>query len=141
MATTTTSGKELVHRVFDSMNARNLGVYDELIDPTYVNHNFPTPAPGAEGFKQVVQLFLTGFPDFRVTVEETVAEGDRVASRGAFYGTHRGEFMGIPATGKEIAVGYIDIWRAEAGRLVENWVQMDTLGLLQQLGAIPAPGQ
>jgi steroid delta-isomerase-like uncharacterized protein len=133
--------KALVRRVFEeSINKHNLNVFDELLAPNYVNHNMPTPAPGPEGLKQVVSMFLTAFPDFHVTLEDVIAEGDKVASRGVWRGTHQGNFMGIPATGKSIAVSYSDIWRIENGRAVENWVQMDMLGLMQQLGVAPAPG-
>ena len=86
-------------------------------------------------------MFLTAFPDFHVTLEDVIAEGDKVASRGVWRGTHQGNFMGIPATGKSVAVSYSDIWRFENGKAVENWVQMDMLGLMQQLGVAPAPGQ
>jgi steroid delta-isomerase-like uncharacterized protein len=134
--------KALVRRGFEEgMNQHNLNVFDELLAPNYVNHNMPAPAPGPEGFRQVVSMFLTAFPDFHVTLEDVIADGDKVATRGTWRGTHQGEFMGIPATGKSVAVSYSDIWRIENGRAVENWVQMDMLGLMQQLGVAPAPGQ
>jgi predicted ester cyclase len=76
-----------------------------------------------------------------VTVHDVIVDGDRVAGRGTISGTHRGEFMGIPATGKPINVAYIDIWRAEGDKMVENWVQIDLLGIMQQLGVAPGPGQ
>jgi steroid delta-isomerase-like uncharacterized protein len=136
------ANKALIRRGFEEgMNRRNLQVYDEVIAPTYVNHDLPTSAPGADGFRQVVTMFVTAFPDMQITIEDTLAEGDKVATRGVFRGTHHGTFMGIPATGKPIAVKYIDIWRVENGQAVENWVQMDMLGLMQQLGVIPAPEQ
>lgn len=68
-----------------------------------------------------------------------IAEGDRVCSRGVMYGTHRGEFMGIPPTGKKVEVKYTDIWRLDKGKFVENWVQMDMMGMMQQLGLAPRP--
>ena len=132
--------KALIRRGFEEgINQRRLDVFDELIAEDYVNHSFPAPTPGREGFKQVVQMFLGAFPDFRVTVEEVVAEGDAVASRGTMSGTHRGEFMGIAATGRQVTAGYSDMWRFRDGKAAENWVEMDLLGLMQQLGAIPAP--
>jgi steroid delta-isomerase-like uncharacterized protein len=118
-----------------------MSVIDELLDPSYVNHNMPAPAPGNEGFKQVIMMFRNAYPDLHVTVEDVIAEGDKVASRGTWRGTHQGEFMGVPATGKQVAVSYSDIWRVENGKFVENWVQMDLLGLMQQLGVVPAHGQ
>jgi predicted ester cyclase len=76
----------------------------------------------------------------RVTLEEELAEDDKVTTRGYFTGTHKGDFQGIPPTGKQIKVKYIDVWRITNGKMVENWVQMDQLGLMQQLGVIPMPG-
>lgn len=137
----TEQNKALVRRGFEEgINGRNLRVFDEVMAPTYVNHNMPAPAPGAEGFKQVISMFLSAFPDFRVTVEEVIAEGDKVATHGTWGGTHKGDFMGIPATGKSVNLTYTDLWRIENGQAVENWVQMDMLGLMQQLGVAPAPG-
>lgn len=133
--------KALVRRLFEeAFNKRNMSVIDALLGVNYVNHDFPAPAPGIEGFKQVVALFTTAFPDMRVTIEEELAEGDKIITRGYFTGTHKGVFQNIPPTGKSIKVKYIDIWRIEKGKLVENWVQMDQLGMLQQLGVVPMPG-
>ena len=142
MSTREASNKTIVRRIFEEgFNQNKPAVWDELIGPNYVNHNFPAPAPGIEGFKMVVGMFLAGFPDLRITLDDVLAEGDRVATRGTFTGTHRGEFNGIPATGKSVKVPYIDIWRIdpERGQAVENWVQMDMIGLLQQLGVMPVP--
>ena len=132
--------KATVRRLIEEgMNQGNLNVFDELLDANYVNYDFPAPAPGPEGFKQVIGMFQAGFPDMHVTIEEVLAEGDKISTRGYFTGTHRGEFMGIPPTGKPIRVNYIDLWRVQDGKLVENWVQMDQLGMMQQLGVIPTP--
>ena len=137
----TAGNKALVHRVFEEgINQNNARLIDEAIGATYVNHNMPTPALGPEGFRQIIGMFQAGFPDMKVTVEDAIAEGNKVATRGYFTGTHRGAFMGIPATGKTIKVSYSDVWRVENGKLVENWVQMDQLGIMQQLGVIPTPG-
>jgi predicted ester cyclase len=130
----------IVQRGFEEgINGRNLAVFDELLAPNYVNHSLPAPMPGPEGMKAVVGMFLAGFPDFRVVVEEIVANGELVCTRGHFTGTHTGEFQGIPATHRSIKASYIDMWRVEGGRAVENWAQLDMLGLMQQLGVIPAP--
>jgi predicted ester cyclase len=138
----TAENKAVIRRGFEEgINQRNPQVYDDVIAPTYVNHDFPAPTPGIDGFKQVISLFLTAFPDMQVSIEDALAEGDKVATRGVLRGTHHGAFLGIPPTGKPVAVKYIDIWRVENGTGVENWVQMDLLGLLQQLGAIPTPDQ
>src|SRR5947209_11868998 len=132
--------KALVRRGFEEgMNQKNLDVFAELLAPTYVNHTMPAPVPGPEGFKQVVTMFVQGFPDFHITIEDMIAEGDKVATRGSFTGMHNGEFMHIPATGKHVTVSYMDVWRMENGKAVENWVQIDQLGMMQQLGVITTP--
>jgi predicted ester cyclase len=128
-----------IRRIFEEgMNQHKAEVFDELIAPTYVNHNLPIPVPGAEGFKRVVGLFQNAFPDFHVDVAEVISEGDLVASRGYFTGTHQRDFQGIAPTGKSVKVAYIDIWRVEDGKLVENWVNLDMMGMMQQLGVVPA---
>ena len=133
--------KNLVRRVFaDVISGGKLDVADELIAPNYVNHSFPG-LTGPEGLKQVAGIFRAGFPDLSVVPEEVMVEGDIVSTRGTARGTHSGEFQGIPPTGKQIAFSYIDIWRIENGKLAENWVEMDRLGMLQQLGVVPTPEQ
>ena len=86
-------------------------------------------------------MLRSGIPDFKATIDDVVAEGDRVVIRMTFRGTQTGEFMGMPPTGKSISVGVIDIFRIAGGKIVEHWGQMDSMGMMQQLGAIPAPGQ
>jgi len=86
-------------------------------------------------------MYLTAFPDLHFTVEDFIAEGDKVVARLTVRGTQQGIFMGIPPTGKHATVTAIDINRMAGGKSVEHWLNMDTLGLLQQLGVIPAPGQ
>jgi len=82
----------------------------------------------------------TAFPDFQVTVEDVVAEGDKVARRVTLSGTHKGEYMGIPPTGKQMTMGVITIERIEGGKIAEQWGEADMLGLMQQLGVMPPPG-
>jgi predicted ester cyclase len=92
--------------------------------------------------KMALGMFTTAFSDFQVVVEEMIAERNRIASRGYFTGRHAGDFQGISPTGRPIKVGYVDIWHVdEQGKFVANWVQMDMLGLLQQLGVMPTSGQ
>jgi predicted ester cyclase len=131
--------KRAVRRLFEEgMNKRNDSVIDELVDAEYVNYSFPSP-PGPAGLRQDFGIFVSAFPDMRINVEDVIAEPDKAASRGHFTGTHKGTFMNVPPTGKTVAVGFIDIWVARNGRFVANWVQIDLLGALMQLGAIPAP--
>jgi len=141
MSTLQEQNKSLVRRIFEEgINQNKQGVFDELIALSYVNHDIPAPTPGLQGFKMVIGMFLAAFPDMRVTIEEELAEGNKVITRGYFTGTHQGDFQGIPPTGKQIKVKYIDIWLVENGKLMENWVRLDELGLMQQLGVIPTPG-
>ena len=141
MSTLQEQNKALVRRIFEEgINQNKQGVFEELIAPSYVNHDVPAPTPGLEGFQMVIGVFLAAFPDMRVTIEEELAEGDKVITRGYFTGTHKGDFQGIPPTGKQIKVKYIDIWLVENGKLVENWVRLDELGMMQLLGVIPTPG-
>jgi steroid delta-isomerase-like uncharacterized protein len=138
----TETNKSLVRRGFEQgMNGRNFNVWDELLASSYVNHDMPTPSPGPAGMKQVLTMFTEAFPDMQITVHAVLGEGEMVATRGSWKGTHKGAFMGIPATGKAVDVKYIDMWRFENGKAVENWVQMDMLCLMQQLGVVPAPAQ
>jgi predicted ester cyclase len=86
-------------------------------------------------------MYLTAFPDLHLTIEDLIAEGDKVVDRQTARGTHQGTFMGIPPTGKQITVTAMNISRIVGGKIVEHWVELDTLGMLQQLGVVPMPGQ
>jgi steroid delta-isomerase-like uncharacterized protein len=126
-------------RVFDeAFNQGKVAVVDELCASNYVLHDPTGPIPGAEGFKQFVAMYRAAFPDLHISLEDEVAEGDMVAVRWVARGTHGGELMGIPATGKPITVTGITIVRSDdSGKFEEAWVNLDTLGMLQQLGVIP----
>ena len=92
--------KALVRRIFEEgFNQNKPEVFDELIAPNYVNHDFPTPAPGPEGIKTIARMFLAAFPDQRATIEEEFAEGDTVITRAYFTSTYQGDFQGIAPTG------------------------------------------
>jgi steroid delta-isomerase-like uncharacterized protein len=118
-----------------------MALVDELFAPDYVNHVAGSPIEfrGPEGEKQFDAAYSQAFPDARLTVEDMIAEGDRVASRLSYRGTHTGEFQGIPATGKQFMTTGIQIIRIADGKIAEAWSQPDTLGLLQQLGVVPIP--
>lgn len=134
--------KELYRRLIEECFAGgNLDIADEIIAPGAVDHQAPPGvAQGAEGFKQVISMFRSGFPDLQVTVDQMIAEGDTVAARFTMSGTHQGEFMGIPPTGKRMEITGIDVVRIENGKMVEHWGNSDDLGMMQQLGVIPMPG-
>jgi steroid delta-isomerase-like uncharacterized protein len=122
----------------EGINGRNYAVFEELLAPDYTNHSMPGPG-GAAGFRQIIESFVSAFPDMRITVEDVIVDGNRAATRGSWHGTHQGEFMGIPPTGKSVTVPYIDIWTLRDGKLADNWVQMDLLGMMTQLGVLPGP--
>ena len=130
-------------RFYDQViNKKNKAAIDEFIAPNQVDHAAPPGMPGGlEGAKQTLTMYLTAFPDLHFTVEDIIAEGDKVVTRLTARGTQQGEFMGIPPTGKRATVTAIDISRMVGGKSVEHWLEMDTLGLLQQLGVVPTPGQ
>lgn len=124
------------------INQGNLDAIDKLIDPGVVDHAAPPGFPtGREGARRFTAMLSSAFPDLHLTIEDTIAERDRVVVRGTWNGTHEGEFMGIPATGRRVRVSQIDITRCADGRMVEHWGQFDALGLMQQLGVVPPPGQ
>jgi predicted ester cyclase len=135
--------KALVRRYFvaidEACEAGNADIVDDFLAPEFVEHNpFPGVPPTREGWKQVFKEFVKGAPGYHV-VDDLVAEGDKVAGRITAYGKHQGELFGIPATGKEIRVTGIAIWRIRGGRIVEHWHETDSLGLMQQLGVVSPP--
>jgi steroid delta-isomerase-like uncharacterized protein len=135
------ANKQISRRlVEDAFNAGRTEVIDELIAPTFVNHDPSVTEDliGPEGTKQLIEGYRTAFPDLKVTVEEQIAEGDLVATRWTARGTHRGPFLGMEPTGKQATVTGLTIDRIENGKIVESWNNWDTLGLLQQLGVVPA---
>jgi steroid delta-isomerase-like uncharacterized protein len=140
---TTEENKAVVRRFTDEVwNTGNLAIIDELFASTWVGHDLPPGlAPGREGLKQMVGAFRAAFSDIRATVDDQIADGDAVAWRWTFQGTHSGAFMGIPPTGKTSTLTGISIDRLASGKFVERWDSADTLGMLQQLGVISAPGQ
>jgi predicted ester cyclase len=139
----TEDNKAVVRRFYEEvMNKKNLAAIDEFIDPHGIDHALPPGMPGGiEGSKQFIGMYLAAFPDLHFTVEDMIAEGDRVVSRLTTRGTHKGALMGIPPTGKQVTITGIDINRIVGGKSVEHWLEMDTMGMMQQLGIIPAPGQ
>jgi steroid delta-isomerase-like uncharacterized protein len=133
------TNKEIVRRLGVEPWEGNLDVIDELVAPDYVGHDPAQPEMhGPEGIKEFITGYLAGFPDGRITIDGQLAEGDMVASRWTGRGTHQGELMGIPPTGKQVTVSGITISRVKNGKVVEEWSNWDTLGMLQQLGVVPA---
>jgi steroid delta-isomerase-like uncharacterized protein len=135
-----TTHKALVAEFIDAVFTRGeLEAVDRYLAPGFVNHDpFPGFAPNREGLRQTAQVFRQGFPDWHAGQEALIAEGDLVAERFTARGTHQGEVMGVPPTGREVVLAGINIFRVQDGKLVERWGRTDDLGLLQQLGIVPA---
>ncbi len=133
--------KTVIQRWFDEfINKNNVALADELIDPNYVNHFLPTDAgKGPQAEKQIMDMFFSAFPDLQGNIEDLFAEGDKVAARIIWRGANSGSFMGMPSTGKQVAFASNNIFRVANGKITENWPQVDIMGLMQQLGAIPTP--
>ena len=120
----------------------NLELVDELFAPDYVLHDpaVPDEVRGPEGIKQYVSMYRSAFPDTHFTVEDQVAEGDRVVTRWTGQGTQQGELMGISPTGNQVTVTGIEFDRVSEGKMQETWVNYDALGMMQQLGVLPQQG-
>jgi steroid delta-isomerase-like uncharacterized protein len=132
--------KTLVRRAVEEVyNQGKLDVIDEVVASDFVIHSSSDDIHGPVGAKQYVAMLRAAFPDLHITIEDQFAEGDRVATRWTARATHTGAFQGMPPTNKQIRLTAIDIDRFADGKVVECWTNMDELGLLQQLGAIPAP--
>ena len=138
----TEENKAVVRRFYEEVvNQKKRAVLDEVFDLNLVDHFAPPGTPGGlEGARQTLGMFLSAFPDLHFTVEDLIAEGDEVVARVTMSGTQQGAFMGIPPTGKHVTITGIDINRFVGGKSVEHWVEMDTLGMMQQLGVIPPLG-
>ena len=130
--------KAYVRRALERFNEGDLNAYLELYHPDAVLHDLGIE-PGFDNIRRFYQGYVAAFPDGHVAIEDLVAEGDKVTCRYTFTGTHQGSLMGIPPTGKRVSINGITILRFAGGRCVERWTQVDFLGLMQQLGVIPAP--
>jgi len=134
----TEQNKAIMRRFIEVINTGKFDQMAKFVDAKVVDHNpFPGQPPGLEGIKQSISLITKAFPDYHLTIEDIIAEGDKVVIRFVWHGTHKGEFMGVPLTGKKVTVTAIVIARVVNGKMVELWGGSDFLGLMQQLGAIP----
>ena len=139
----TEQNKELFRRFVEEVfNRGNLSLTDEFLAPNFIEHEeLPPGIPNdREGVKQLTTMLRSAFPDFKAKIEDIIAEGDKVVVRMTWSGTHQGEFMGIPPSGKSVSFGVIDIVRMARGKFVEHWGLMDSSMMMQQIGAVPAPG-
>ena len=141
----TEQNKATLRRFYEEVfNQGKYNALDEICAPNYVSHG-PNNPPGVpnnrDGLRQIVMIYRNAVPDIHFTIEDIVAEGDMVVCRWSSTGTHKGDLLGIPPTGKSATVTGIDVERLENGKLAESWGIFDQLGLLQQLGVIPKPEQ
>ncbi len=134
--------KDLARRSWEMLvNQQNPNAVDELYTPDFVWHELDEDIQGPEQAKQFLEMYLAAFPDMQVTVEDVIAEGEKVVTRWTIRGTHRGELMGIAPTDEQVEIEGITIHRIEGGKIAEEWERYDNLGIMQQLGAIPEVGQ
>ena len=140
MTTTTDENKRLIRRfVQEFKNKANHGIVDELFSPRF-EHHFKDPRlpKGREGMKALGGVVVKGFPDVQATIEDLLTEGNKVVERTTARATHKGEFNGVPATGNKVTWSEIHIYRIEGGKVAELWSEIDFLGIMLQIGAIPA---
>jgi steroid delta-isomerase-like uncharacterized protein len=135
--------KAIVRRLYEEVwNKRRVELVDELMSPSHAMHDnhLPDSGIGPEAYKRNVARFVTGFPDLRLTVEDMLAENDKVAVGWTISGTHKGEFRGISPTGKKVSIEGITINHIVDGKIMDSYISADYLGLMQELGVAPAFG-
>ena len=138
----TETNKALVHRFFEAFNAGDLDAAVAVFAPNAVVHNSGAPDPlNLEGFGQLAGVFLAAFPGGQHSIDDIVVEGDKVVTRITYRGAHTGDLMGMPPTGKHVAVSAMTIDKIANGKIVETWRLFDQMSMMQQLGVIPAPEQ
>lgn len=133
--------REVIHRFYRAVNAKDRDVFYEIVHPEFVNHGGASgDIVGPKALVESLDPFYAAMPDWHVSEDFVVAEGDRVASRGTISGTHEGSFMGIPPTGKKVSWSGIIIYRLDDGMVIERWQDFDALGMLTQMGVVPPMG-
>ena len=141
----TEANKAIARRFLEEVFGQGkLAVADEILAPDHVDHGpgaLPGTPPGPEGSKMLVTVYRNAFPDIHFTIDEQIAEGEKVVTRWTGHGTHKGELAGIPATGKSATVTGMGVDRIVNGKIVESWGIFDQFGMMQQLGVIPAASQ
>lgn len=133
------SNKKMVRRTFEAIwNQANETIFEQRFARDYVGHSL-TEIHGPQGGQEFAAAMRGAFPDYHYTIEDEIAEGDRVVQRWTARGTHTGDFQGVPATGKRVTMTGISIYRVANNKLVEGWTSVDLLSLLQQINAVPVP--
>ena len=136
------ANKAIAKRIFEEVWSQgNVAVIDELVADNAVNHSLAPGIPAnREGFKMFAGMYLNAFPDMAMTIDDVIAEGEKVVVRWTAVGKHKGELMGIPATDKDVTVTGISIDRMAGGKIVESWGEFDLAGMLMQMGVAPPMG-
>ena len=134
------ANKAVMQRFTEFINTASEKLATELVSPNAIFHvpGRPEPMRGPAGYLAIIGMMRSGFPDIQWTLEDKVAEADKVAARFTMRGTHQGAFFGVPPTGKKIEVQAMNFYRFSSGQIVEEYGQPDLLGLMQQIGAIPS---
>ena len=135
----TEDNKALARRMYELINTGNLDGIDELVSPSFVEHEaFPgLPTTGPEAPKAALTMFRAAFPDLRMSADDTLAEGNKVVVRGTMSGTHKAEFMGIPPTDRGVKIQFIDIIEFRDGMATAHWGITDQAAMMEQLGLVP----
>ncbi|MFT0477089.1 ester cyclase [Pseudomonas antarctica] len=136
---TVTENKALMNRFVDFINTADAALGEQLVSPDAIFYvpGRPVPLRGQQGYLEIIAMMRAGFPDIQWTLDETIAEDDKIAARFTMRGTHQGAFFGVPATGTKIAVQALNIYKFAKGKIVEERGQPDLMGLMQQIGAFP----
>jgi steroid delta-isomerase-like uncharacterized protein len=124
----------------DFWNKQNIAAFEKYFTGDFISH-YPEGDMNGEQVIGLCKAYFSAFPDLHITIDDLIAEGDKVVKVWTAHSTHKGEFMGIPATGKAIVVKGMEVFRIVDGKIAENWVIMDNLGMMQQLGVIPPMGE
>ena len=137
----TVQGKSIIRRVLDeAFNQGNLAIVDELVAPDGISHQLSWGMPpNRMGLKQLIALFRTAFPDLNCTLQDEIIQGDKIAAHWTMRGTHKGLFLGNSPTSKSINVKGLIYARIENDQVIENYMLIDQMGILQQLGLVPPP--
>ena len=133
----TTPGHQLTDQHVEMINTHDPDLVDRYLADNYIDHNV-LASDGRDSARQFWAAFFTGLPDVKVVREDLIVSGDRVVGRFTFRGTHTGDLLGIPATGKPVEMRTIDIWRVTDGRFAEHWDELNLLQVFQQIGVLPA---
>ena len=134
------TNKQILAEYVNAANGGQLDKLDSLVIDDYVEHDpVPGQEPGREGLKKAYALFNSPFPDLKFSFDDVIAEDDLVVGWGMISGTHQGDFFGVPATGKKVHWTGTRVFRLKEGKVTDGWMNLDMLGLLQQMGAIPGP--